>query len=315
MKTAFHVFFVLFICFGCAVTKQVPDSIAPAAKAAAVRVSSQSRKREPLEELVRARAKLTEKEVVAIAASVAKLDSSRFDVLVRAHLESKRVLWWVQFHPASATLVLPGTDISITIDDETRTATFDPQMWNRRASAQTNADGCHRDRVSTNMKTLSAIVLSFAVVTLTGCNAREVTKPAKLILPPQVTLRGNGADIRPVVYLQWDEADTVSIDVEMSMIQPDGHSRAGVVGVLSVYDVDGKNMEFQGLMMGPTIVPNGRRDVKKGDSLNMPLYSTVGHFFRSPGRYYAIAEFSGITSRGAKVRFKTERQWFELTEK
>jgi hypothetical protein len=128
MKTAFHAFFVLLICFGCAVSKRAADSSAAAAKAAPVRVSSQPLKREPLEELVRARAKLTEKDVVAIAARVAKLDPSRFDVLVRAHRESNQVLWWVQFHPPGATVVGPGTDISITIDDETRRATFDLQL-------------------------------------------------------------------------------------------------------------------------------------------------------------------------------------------
>jgi hypothetical protein len=128
MKTAFRAFVVLFVCSGCVISKPAADSSAVTAVAPVVRVSSQPRKREPIEELVRARAKLTEKEVVAIAARLAKLDPSRFDVLVQAHVESNQVLWWVRFRPPGVTRVGPGTDISITIDDESRRATFDLQM-------------------------------------------------------------------------------------------------------------------------------------------------------------------------------------------
>lgn len=126
MKTACHTFFALLAYSGCAVSKQAADP--RAAEVASVRVSSEPRQREPLEDLVRARAKLTEQDVVAIAARAAKVDPSRFDVLVRARLESKQVTWSVQFHRPGATMVAPGTDISITVDDETRKATFDSQM-------------------------------------------------------------------------------------------------------------------------------------------------------------------------------------------
>src|SRR5688572_22038827 len=115
MKTANHapIALVLLFSFGCAVSKQIADSSAVAPDAASAGASPSPRKLEPLEELVRARANLTEKEVLAIAASVAKLDPSRFQVLVRAHLESKRIQWWVRFRPPGITLVGPGTDTSL----------------------------------------------------------------------------------------------------------------------------------------------------------------------------------------------------------
>jgi len=86
-----------------------------------------------------------------------------------------------------------------------------------------------------------------------------------------------------------------------------------VVRTWKLCAADGKEVEHVETIMGVRAVANGTSAVRKGDSCILPFEpNNTYHFFHaSPGRFYAIARFTG-TFRGAEVRFTTEKRWFTL---
>ena len=161
------------------------------------------------------------------------------------------------------------------------------------------------------MKNTWTIFLVTLVLVLTGPFAFAGDKAAFLVLPAKAVLRGLSVELRPAVEILWDEKDPVSVDVEITTVQPDGRSLAYIVGYLRIYDAAGNEVE-QAISAAPMSIANGKRAVMNGEILRMPLVFNSAYVFRKLGRYYAIAEFSGTSTRGAKIVFRSAKQWFEV---
>jgi hypothetical protein len=168
------------------------------------------------------------------------------------------------------------------------------------------------------MRFVVSVLVALSVLA-SSCSPKRLTRHATLIIPAELVLRGYDVDLQPLVELLWNEADAVSIKVVIATsVQPDGHSPpTRVFGVLKVFDESGKDMKFNGMYMGlsrPSA--NGTINVpalaSRNSGLKLPFYSSEGQWFDKPGRYCAVAEFSGVTSRGEQVTFQTQKQWFQL---
>jgi hypothetical protein len=91
------------------------------------------RKLDPLEELIRRKARLREDQVLSIASALAlreKRDLSGFEPPeIRATMsEKKKITWSIVYLRPNIVYIAPGDRPSITIDDETGDAKFDLQM-------------------------------------------------------------------------------------------------------------------------------------------------------------------------------------------
>jgi hypothetical protein len=162
------------------------------------------------------------------------------------------------------------------------------------------------------MKGVPTILLFILTVAAVGCSARRLEKPAMLFLPAEVTLRDHMLVAAPTVELQWDEGDAVAIDVCNSGPQSAGSTRSWIVGTWRIYYADGREVE-QVVQMGAVIaVPNGTRTVRTGETLKMAFTENSGYYFTKPGAYYAVAQFTGTTSRGAKVVFSCAKRSFKI---
>lgn len=159
------------------------------------------------------------------------------------------------------------------------------------------------------MRNIAVILVTLGLV---GCSARRLEKSAVLILPQEVALNGGNVNLRPAVAITWDSDEPVAVDVALGG-RIGGRRTETVVGTWKLYAVDGKEVEHVTTIMGIMAVANATSAVRKGDSCILPFEPNSSyHFFHAlPGRYYAIARFSG-TFGGAEVRFTTEKRWFTL---
>ena len=159
------------------------------------------------------------------------------------------------------------------------------------------------------MRKIAVVLLTLGLV---GCAARRLEKSAVLILPQEVALNGGKVDLRPAVAITWDSDEPVAVYVARGR-GFDGRREETVVGTWKLYAADGKEVEQVTTYMGVVTVANGTSEVRRGDSCILPFTPFGSYSFANarPGRYYAIARFTG-TFRGAEVRFTTEKRWFTL---
>ena len=159
------------------------------------------------------------------------------------------------------------------------------------------------------MRKIAVVLLALGLV---GCSPRRLEKSAVLILPQEVALNGGNVNLHPSVAIVWESDEPVAVDVALGG-RVNGRRTETVVGTWNLYAADGKEVEHVTTIMGIRAVANATSAVRKGDSCILPFEPNSSyHFFHArPGRYYAIARFTG-TFRGTEVRFTTEKRWFTL---
>jgi len=125
-------------------------------------------------------------------------------------------------------------------------------------------------------------------------------KPAELIVPAKVHV--NEA-IQGDVEFTWDEDQPLVLDT-WSM-------KGGCLfGSMTVYEASGH--EVPGVYpMSLPLLPDGKRTVRKGETVRMHLYTMGYTVIPGTGRYYAVAQFSGSMTSEYTVRFTTRKRWFE----
>ena len=143
------------------------------------------------------------------------------------------------------------------------------------------------------------ILASFAV---SGFAASRIEKSALLLLPEINSIHDN---LKASVEFRWDEDAPVTLDTWSH----DG--RLSTLGTIEVFDEDGKEVAMFYPISMP-LIPTGKKEVKKGETLKIGLYLMGSVQFPRPGRYYSIATFSEAFSGEVNVRFTTKRRWFEI---
>jgi len=162
------------------------------------------------------------------------------------------------------------------------------------------------------MKDLLTISLALLIC---GCS---VQKKATLVLPAKIALSQVDALLLPVAEINWDEDEPVAVDVALNTNPGVMEVRdvVTIVGSWSLYDVNDKEVGTIDHSMGGGItIPRGTILVTKRYPVRLPFDPRSRNTYSNlkPGRYYVIASFSG-SLRTSKVRFTTEKRWFEITD-
>jgi hypothetical protein len=150
------------------------------------------------------------------------------------------------------------------------------------------------------MKSIVFLIVGLAAV-FGSCTAADVVeRPALLVLPKEVPIH---ASLPLTVAFRWEEEDPVTVDT---------FERGNLLctsGGIEVFDESGREVPLSFPMSLPPI-PTDQKKVRKGETLKLGLHCMGYPEFPRPGRYYAIASFSGLRSDGVKVRFVTTKRWF-----
>jgi hypothetical protein len=155
------------------------------------------------------------------------------------------------------------------------------------------------------------LILSLAL-TATGFSAPLTERTATLILPSQVTVDGGYLTASPTVEIVWDGDEPVAVDVALGSQQAT-RSQPSVVGSWRLFYAGGKEVERPASIGMRFVRPDGAFVLKKGEHVRLKFVPNSPYTLSKAGRYYAIAEFTG-TCRNEKIRFVTEKRWFEITD-
>ena len=154
-------------------------------------------------------------------------------------------------------------------------------------------------------------IVLFAI-SATGFSSQHTERTATLILPGIVTIEGGYMTAHPAVDIVWDDDEPVAVDVALGS-QPDASSQLpSAVGSWKIYYAGGKEVERPAILARSFVRADGNFVVKKGDRVRLTFIPNSPYILSKVGLYYAIAEFSG-TFRKEKIRFTTDRRWFEIT--
>jgi hypothetical protein len=153
------------------------------------------------------------------------------------------------------------------------------------------------------MKAVLLFLLT-AVTTVCAAPTERIEKPAVLLLPAELA---QGEDIVPTVLLRWDEDDPLAVHTVVV------GGRLCTYGEVLVYAEDGREMPMIYPATMP-LVPTGSKEVKKGETLRIGLYTLAFVQTLPPGDYYAIARFSDVYCRSMNVGFTTSKRWFTVSK-
>jgi len=158
------------------------------------------------------------------------------------------------------------------------------------------------------MKKSFAGVVLLVVVNLIAAPSTSSTRSASLYVPAEIVFAGAAAVCDAEVEVRWDEDDPLLIQ---TWSQFGGLSTAGD---LAFFDEGDREVAVL-YPASISFVPDGQKEVRKGESLRLKLYWLGAPQFPRSGRYYAIATFSWAWTSGKNVTFRTERRWINVIKK
>ena len=161
---------------------------------------------------------------------------------------------------------------------------------------------------------MKALLIISCALLIGGCSA-DVQKQATLILPEKIARSQNDAETHPAAEINWDEDETGTVDVEFDLSAKATREAIVIAGTWTVYNADNQEaVQIDADIGGGADPLRGTVLIRKG-RIRLPFRPRHGNvlFDLKAGRYYAIASFSG-SFRGRKVRFTTEKRWFEITD-
>jgi hypothetical protein len=145
-----------------------------------------------------------------------------------------------------------------------------------------------------------SVIAAFFLATSIA-NGASTERSALLILPAVVGTRHN---LQTEVEFKWDGEAPIVIDTWETK------GSIETLGELRAFSEDGTEVQQFYPLSIPT-VPSGSKVVRPGEVLRIGLMTTGFLFFQKPGRYYAIAKFSGYVDK-TRITFTTKKRWFEV---